>query len=68
MVVARRWCWRQSDTCAAKETTTNAIITIEAHHPNGHADVENALQDMLSLLQEFVGGVYQSTIEINKPV
>lgn len=68
MVVARRWCWRQSDTCAAKETTTNAIITIEAHHPNGRADVENALQDMLDLLQEFVGGVYQSTTEINNPV
>src|SRR5579864_711292 len=36
LVIARRWCWRQSDQSAAQEDTTNAIITVEAHHADGH--------------------------------
>ena len=31
-VAARRWCWRQSDQSAARDRTTEAIITVEAHH------------------------------------
>ncbi len=62
MVVARRWCWRQSDTCAARESTTNAIFTIEAHHANGRADVEKAMQEMLELLQAHAGGTYHALV------
>ena len=43
MVVARRWCWRQSATSAANAATTEAVITIEAHHDGGSGDIENAL-------------------------
>jgi DNA/RNA-binding domain of Phe-tRNA-synthetase-like protein len=55
-VVARRWCWRQSDDSAARETTTNAVITVEAHHTSGHADVKAALDDLVSLLGKYTGG------------
>ena len=56
MVVARRWCWRQSATSAAKESTTDAIITVEAHHAGGHGDIEKALTDLTALLEEYAGG------------
>jgi DNA/RNA-binding domain of Phe-tRNA-synthetase-like protein len=53
-VVARRWCWRQSDASAAREDTTAALITIEAHH--SREAVEQAVQDMLDLLKAYAGG------------
>src|SRR5215472_2235921 len=31
LVIARRWCWRQSDESTAQEDTSDAIITVEAH-------------------------------------
>ena len=60
MVVARRWCWRQSATSAAGETTTDAVITVEAHHDEGARDIECALEDLLSLLADYAGGRYDS--------
>jgi DNA/RNA-binding domain of Phe-tRNA-synthetase-like protein len=62
MVVARRWCWRQSDESAANPNTQNAIITIEAQHPGGRAVVEAAMADVLALLGEHVGGDCTSDI------
>ncbi len=62
LVVARRWCWRQSDESAANPNTQNAIITIEAQHPGGRAVVESALADVLELLGEHVGGDCTSDI------
>ncbi|MBI5667261.1 MAG: hypothetical protein HZC41_04565 [Chloroflexi bacterium] len=61
-VIARRWCWRQSDDSAARETTTDAIITVEGHHANARADVEAALADLLHLLESYAGGVYVSGV------
>lgn len=58
-VVARRWCWRQSATSAASATTTDALITIEAQHAGGEADVRAALADILPLLQHYAGGTAQ---------
>jgi DNA/RNA-binding domain of Phe-tRNA-synthetase-like protein len=58
LVIARRWCWRQSEQSAAQPDTTNAIITVEAHHTNAHADVEAALKDLLALLEQYAGGSY----------
>jgi DNA/RNA-binding domain of Phe-tRNA-synthetase-like protein len=55
-VVARRWCWRQSATSAASETTTEALITIEAQHAGGETSVRAAVQDILPLLQLYAGG------------
>lgn len=56
LVVARRWCWRQSDESAAKQDTTDVIITIESQHEGGKQDVMQALEDILQLLSEFAGG------------
>jgi DNA/RNA-binding domain of Phe-tRNA-synthetase-like protein len=57
-VIARRWCWRQSDDSAARAGTTEAILTVEAHHEKGEVDVQAALNDLLGLLREYVGGEY----------
>lgn len=62
MVIARRWCWRQSSTSAANESTTNAIITVEAHHESGHEHITQAVDDLKYLLAKFAGGEYQSAI------
>ena len=60
LVMARRWCWRQSDQSAAQAETTQAIITVEAHHEQGKADVDAALKDLLVLLQAYAGGTFIS--------
>lgn len=62
LVVARRWCWRQSEPSAAVEQTRECVITIEAHHATGHADIEAALGDLLALLNEYAGGTFTSAI------
>lgn len=62
MVVARRWCWRQSATSAASAATSDAVITVEAHHENGQAAIEDALQDLLGLLRAHAGGDFQSAL------
>lgn len=56
VVIARRWCWRQSAESAARDDTTSAIITFEAHHEQGKVDVEQAGQDLMALLREYAGG------------
>src|SRR6202140_4913271 len=62
LVMARRWCWRQSEQSAAQLDTTTAIITIEAHHASAHHDIEASLQDLQSLLKQYAGGTLTSAI------
>jgi DNA/RNA-binding domain of Phe-tRNA-synthetase-like protein len=62
LVVARRWCWRQSDESAASSSTQQAFFTIEAQHPGGYSDVQHALEDLLALLQTYTGGTYTSAL------
>lgn len=62
MVVARRWCWRQSATSAANVGTTEAVITVEAHHSGGGSDIESALEDLSELLEAYAGGSYESAV------
>jgi DNA/RNA-binding domain of Phe-tRNA-synthetase-like protein len=59
LVIARRWCWRQSDQSAAQQETTQAIITVEAHHEQGKEDIDAALDDLLTLLHAFAGGDFK---------
>jgi len=69
MVVARRWCWRQSAESAAGPDTTRVIITVEAQHPTGRREVEEALGDLLRLLPEYFGGSFQSAVlDASQPV
>jgi DNA/RNA-binding domain of Phe-tRNA-synthetase-like protein len=62
LVIARRWCWRQSDESAMREDSTRALVTVEAHHEVGQADVTAALADLQSLLARYAGGEYETAI------
>jgi DNA/RNA-binding domain of Phe-tRNA-synthetase-like protein len=62
LVIARRWCWRQSEESAAQPETTSALITVEAHHTQGRADIRAALADLLALLEQHAGGSYTSAV------
>lgn len=50
-VIARRWCWRQSLESAARDDTTDVLITVEGHHDGAAATVIAALDDIESLLR-----------------
>jgi DNA/RNA-binding domain of Phe-tRNA-synthetase-like protein len=65
VVVARRWCWRQSEECAARADTRDVIIVTEGHHPEAEKDLAEAAADLAALLSEFAGG--QLTIGEIKP-
>jgi DNA/RNA-binding domain of Phe-tRNA-synthetase-like protein len=68
MGVARRWCWRQSAESAARDDTTIALVTVEGHHANAHADVAAALADLTGLFQRFAGGnVVAGVIDAKTP-
>lgn len=53
IVSARRWCWRQSAQSATSPNTTEALITIEGHHPTAPAEIESALDDLAHLLTQY---------------
>lgn len=52
VVVARRWCWRQSAASAARDDTTEILVTVEGHHESAAADVSTALDDLERLIRE----------------
>jgi DNA/RNA-binding domain of Phe-tRNA-synthetase-like protein len=62
LVVARRWCWRQSDESAVRPKDKNIIVTIEAHHSNNRPEIESAMTDLETLLGEYVGGRFDGAI------
>jgi DNA/RNA-binding domain of Phe-tRNA-synthetase-like protein len=62
LVIARRWCWRQSEQSAAQADTTRALITVEGHHVQARADVQAAQHDLLELLQTHAGGATVSAL------
>ena len=62
LVVARRWCWRQSAESASQVDTKAALFTIEAQHAGGRGMVEQALTDLQGLLEKYVGGIFQSAL------
>ncbi len=62
MVVARRWCWRQSAESASRADTTDLIVTVESQHPGGRHDVEAAVADLELILSQFTGASCRSAI------
>ncbi len=62
LVIARRWCWRQSETSAAQPETTSAILTVEAHHTAGQRDVAAALKDLSELLNPYTAGMFKVAV------
>ena len=68
LVMARRWCWRQSEQSAAQPDTTTAIITIEGHHAAARGDIDAALHDLLALLETYSGGMFTAdTVHAGDP-
>ncbi|GAB4255631.1 MAG: phenylalanine--tRNA ligase beta subunit-related protein [Deferrisomatales bacterium] len=61
-VHARRWCWRQSAQSAAREDTSEILITMEAHHPAAEAEVGAAVADLGALLDRFAGGERRAAV------
>lgn len=51
LVVARRWCWRQSAESASGPTTTDVVVTVEGHHQDAATDVAAAVDDLATLLR-----------------
>jgi DNA/RNA-binding domain of Phe-tRNA-synthetase-like protein len=66
VVMARRWCWRQSEQSSAQPHTTDSILVIEAQHKNARPDIEAALQDFNTLLEKYVGGLLVSGVLIGE--
>ena len=62
LVIARRWCWRQSAESAASPATREAFFTIEAQHPGSCSQVQRALEDLLGLLDTYAGGRYTAAV------
>jgi DNA/RNA-binding domain of Phe-tRNA-synthetase-like protein len=62
LVVARRWCWKQSVESTIAPDTTAAIITIEAQHPNSKMEIKSALNQLEDLLDEYTGGNFTSKL------
>jgi DNA/RNA-binding domain of Phe-tRNA-synthetase-like protein len=68
LVVARRWCWRQSNESATQLNTTSAVFTVEGHHETAGKDIQAAVNDLHTLLTNFVGGEYTTGIlDVNNP-
>lgn len=59
LVVARRWCHRQSEDSAARLDTMSALLTVEAHHAEAEQDIHNAVIDLVDLVGKYVGGSCQ---------
>jgi DNA/RNA-binding domain of Phe-tRNA-synthetase-like protein len=62
LVAARRWCWKQSAGSTVGQETHAAVITIEAHHPGGEADVRAALADLSDLLSKYVSEKFSTGV------
>lgn len=46
VVMARRWCWRQGAESAARDDSTEVLITVEGHHDGAADDVLLALDEL----------------------
>jgi len=62
LVVARRWCWKQSVESTVELDTRSAILTVEAQHPGGRQDIQGALKDLSLLLERFMGGNFKTGV------
>jgi DNA/RNA-binding domain of Phe-tRNA-synthetase-like protein len=68
LVVARRWCWKQSVESTVELDTRNVILTVEAQHSGGRQDIQGALKDLALLLERFMGGNFKTgVIDKEKP-
>ncbi|MEX1170065.1 MAG: phenylalanine--tRNA ligase beta subunit-related protein [Chloroflexota bacterium] len=52
-VAARRWCWRQSTGSAARDGTTDILVTVEGHHEGAVDDVRAAVDQLEALIRMY---------------
>lgn len=69
-VIARRWCWRQSLASAARDDTTDVLVTVEGHHAAARDTVAAALEDLETLLRAHAGArtVRRAVLSREEPV
>jgi DNA/RNA-binding domain of Phe-tRNA-synthetase-like protein len=69
VVMARRWCWRQSAESAARDDTAEILVTVEGHHESADDDVRHALDDLEGLLQAHAAPrtVRRALLSVNEP-
>jgi DNA/RNA-binding domain of Phe-tRNA-synthetase-like protein len=70
VVVARRWCWRQSAESAARDTTSDVLVTVEGHHEGAAESVATALDDLETLLRDHTapGSLRRAVLTASSPV
>ncbi len=66
LVLARRWCWRQSNESASQLNTTQLLVTVEGHHETASIDVQAGLKDLQELLQTYIDGAGMMTAILSK--
>jgi DNA/RNA-binding domain of Phe-tRNA-synthetase-like protein len=62
LVVARRWCWKQSRESVVSESSRQVIITIEAQHPDSLKTIEAVLRDLQALIEKYLGGFSHAAV------
>lgn len=60
--ICRRWNWKEADRTKLTGTTRNAILVIEAFPPVDHARLDEILQELSTLVNEFCKGDIRPTI------
>ena len=70
VVMARRWCWRQSLASAARADTTEILVTVEGQHADAADAVSHALDDLEGLLRVFgaAGTMRRALLTIAAPI
>ena len=56
LVLARRWCWRQSDRTASQADTTHVLVAVEAQHQDSRETIQRAQGDLIELITQYAGG------------
>jgi len=69
VVSARRWCWRQSKASAAREDTSDILVTVEGHHASAPDDIDRALRDLQALLGTYASPatVRSAQLDVDQP-
>jgi DNA/RNA-binding domain of Phe-tRNA-synthetase-like protein len=66
--LSRRWTWRQSDRAKSAPETRRALLTIEGVNGITLAEIEAAMEELVSLIREYCGGqVSWSTVDREHP-
>lgn len=70
VVVARRWCWRQSAASAASHDITEILVTVEGHHEAAPHEVRRALDDLDALIRAHAGAetIRRAILTVDDPV